>query len=660
MSTRRIRKLQKVVVVEADGADIESSESDRELNAENVNRNHFSFLIESDDDSTDSDHSEISEEKNSINVDDSSRSVNSTTTIIDDQIPSNQQKKKKKKSRKRKPKPKSKPSKSSKSSFEEINEQKKKTFLDNDNENDDDSALIESEMKRLECPKDELKINNYESLFQSNPRDFNSEIELSRMFGKDVVYSNRESQQSERMSKSRQQQQKRKGRIRRTTLIRPGNQWPNLQISGIQGGLSMELLSTDQYGLKHFSWIYSGVYEHAEQLYESRARTHDPEQIVYLLNDYPYHVNTLLQMAEILKQHGQISEAATCVEQALYRFECSFHPSFSFTKGNCRMSYDDNAANRSFFLCLYRHIQFLGRKGCPQTALSFSKLLLSLDPENDHLCSLLSLDFYAIRSKEYQFLFRFSSEFSQNGNSIRILPNFAYSSALCRWFLDEKSSNLDEISSVKCDLENSSSLSPSSLLFQAILLFPEVIRPLISKCNSRLLNTSRLKSILKHRHFVLGKLRRQENSAIKKLVSLFVERSHTVWKADEILEWLIVHCESVINALQSSSISTYSSFDDFRDSIYSAKTPNRYAKLDIGDFSDVITTLPPDELPQPIRPQVPFGIDIDGQSPLEGMNALAGFLVSLLPWVSTGPNANGQQHHQHQDPADDPDDHEDG
>lgn len=63
--------------------------------------------------------------------------------------------------------------------------------------------------------------------------------------------------------------------------------------------------------------------------------------------------------------------------------------------------------------------------------------MFSLDPQNDHLCSLLSMDFYAIRSKDYKFLVRFSSEFSQNGTSIRILPNFAYSAALCQWFLSE-------------------------------------------------------------------------------------------------------------------------------------------------------------------------------------------------------------------------------
>lgn len=77
----------------------------------------------------------------------------------------------------------------------------------------------------------------------------------------------------------------------------------------------------------------------------------------------------------------------------------------------------------------------------------------------------------------------------------------------------------------------------SETTFRALALFLyflQVIGPLISKCKSSLLNTSRLKSLLKHRHFILGRLRRQENCAIKKLVSLFVERSHSVWKSDEV------------------------------------------------------------------------------------------------------------------------------
>jgi len=91
--------------------------------------------------------------------------------------------------------------------------------------------------------------------------------------------------------------------------------------------------------------------------------------------------------------------AAEFVERALFGFERAFHSVFSVNTGLCRLAYT-RTENRAFFLAIFRHLQFLGRRGCWRTALEFSKLLISLDPGSDPLCAMLLIDFYALRARE--------------------------------------------------------------------------------------------------------------------------------------------------------------------------------------------------------------------------------------------------------------------
>jgi hypothetical protein len=86
-----------------------------------------------------------------------------------------------------------------------------------------------------------------------------------------------------------------------------------------------------------------------------------------------------------------------------------------------------------------RYIDILGRKGCSRTALEYSKLLLSFDPENDPYGNLLRIDFFALRSGEYEFLINlvdnFCIEFYEEVkmSSLLIMPNLIYSCALAKF-----------------------------------------------------------------------------------------------------------------------------------------------------------------------------------------------------------------------------------
>jgi hypothetical protein len=63
------------------------------------------------------------------------------------------------------------------------------------------------------------------------------------------------------------------------------------------------------------------------------------------------------------------------IERALYSIQQTFHPLFSITRGECRLEYRIQE-NRSFFISLFKHIIYIGERGCTRTALEFCKVLL--------------------------------------------------------------------------------------------------------------------------------------------------------------------------------------------------------------------------------------------------------------------------------------------
>lgn len=132
--------------------------------------------------------------------------------------------------------------------------------------------------------------------------------------------------------------------------------------------------------------------------------------------------------------------------------------------------------NRSFFLALHRHIQFLGRRGCWRTAFEFNKLLLSLDPHNDPLGALLSIDFYALKAQEYDYLKRLYERLKQDHGLDR-MPNFLYSIALAQFHLESTQGQQGNNSSGSSNTDKHE--ESSKLLQKAILMFPTAV-PLLA------------------------------------------------------------------------------------------------------------------------------------------------------------------------------------
>lgn len=204
--------------------------------------------------------------------------------------------------------------------------------------------------------------------------------------------------------------------------------------------------------------------------------------------------------------------AAELIEHALYAFEVAFHSMFSVTSGNCRLDYR-RQENRGFFIVLFKHAQFLAARACSRTALELSKLILSLDPENDPLAIILIIDFYALRSKQFDFLIQLYREWDTSHN-LSLLPNMAYSYALALYHANR----MDE-----CD----------AALQYALSMFPAVLKLLLDELSIQ--PDSRVSS---HKYFGPGSFT-SSPTALQQLMQLYIARCKIVWSGDnEILMWL--------------------------------------------------------------------------------------------------------------------------
>lgn len=96
---------------------------------------------------------------------------------------------------------------------------------------------------------------------------------------------------------------------------------------------------------------------------------------------------------------------------------------------------------RVFCECLVKYIDIMGRKGCSRTALEYCKLLLGLSPENDPQGTLLRMDYYADRAREYNYLLRLIKELpneiypEEPMASLLVLPNLLMTAALAGYEL---------------------------------------------------------------------------------------------------------------------------------------------------------------------------------------------------------------------------------
>ncbi|XP_037672370.1 LOW QUALITY PROTEIN: transcription factor 25 [Choloepus didactylus] len=438
-------------------------------------------------------------------------------------------------------------------------------------------------------------------------RHLNPDTELKRYFGARAVLGEQRPRQRQRMYP------------KCTWLTTPKSAWPRYS----KPGLSMRLLETRK-GLCFFAFEHSEEYQQVQHKFLVAVESMEPNNIVVLLQTSPYHVDSLLQLSDACRFQEDQEMARDLIERALYCMESAFHPLFSLTSGACRLDYR-RPENRSFYLALYKQMSFLEKRGCPRTALEYCKLILSLEPDEDPLCMLLLIDHLALRARNYEYLIRLFEEWEAHRN-LSQLPNFAFSVPLAYFLLSQQADLPEpELGSVR--------EKASLLIRQALTMFPGVLMPLLEVASVRA-GPSRSSS---HRFFGPD-AEISQPPALSQLVSLYLGRSHFLWKEPATMSWLEENVRAVLQAVDAGDPAV-DACEGRRKVLYQRAPRNIHRHVILSEVKEAVAALPPDVTTQSVMgfdPLPPLDtiysyVRPERLSPVSHGNTIALFFRSLLP-----------------------------
>lgn len=457
-------------------------------------------------------------------------------------------------------------------------------------------------------------------ILQVDPKYLRAENELRRIFGSKVVNSFQKNQQT------RNSGQIRGGRRgshnhRRVILVSPSEHWPRWD-----GSLSMEFLETRD-GYHYFKYAHSSLYSQGQRAFEAAKAIHDLNGIANILMHHPYHLDSLIAMSEYFSFSGEQQMSAEFIAKCLYALECAWHPMFSPLQGNCQLKYISQETNRPMFIALFAHMKNMDMRGCHRSALEICKLLLSLDSD-DRKGALCCIDYFSLRAKEYAWLERFSGEYKCD-NSLWLFPNFSFSLAVCRFYLEHEGSSKDT------GMESGKATS-TDLLKQALMLHPTVLKKLVAKVP---LKDQAWNNILQHSYFRPDQI---GNPSLDHLINIYVARSYLIWRLPDLQKLLKNSALIVIETLEHDSSEARDWACVRKEAFPSEK--NEYSHLLVSDFSDSVPTMPPEMLQNfVVDPRVRQEVQNGGQvanppapRDVANRNPLVVLFESMLPWVDYG------------------------
>lgn len=192
--------------------------------------------------------------------------------------------------------------------------------------------------------------------------------------------------------------------LRRNNFIQGKDDWPKAPT----GGLAMEVVDDPEEGgdgSVEFTYMHNKPYQTLQQTFYGLVEMGDPQNLIGLLIRNPYHISLLLQVSKISKDQGDHALSSDLIERALFTFGRASLTQFNnrITTGKARLDFL-RPENRELWLAGYQYIKSLIMKGTYRTALEWSKLLLSLDPEQDPYCMRYMIHHLALRAQEYQWL----------------------------------------------------------------------------------------------------------------------------------------------------------------------------------------------------------------------------------------------------------------
>jgi hypothetical protein len=444
----------------------------------------------------------------------------------------------------------------------------------NKDDDEDLDAILASVPIKIEPvevdPKAALNARLREIL-KVNPSQLDPDAEMQRLFGADVVPGRGREGGGGGRRHGAVQQRGGGGRLfngmpgagagginvrKKTYLVRPKAQWP--PVGGKTDGLEMVLHETKR-GVNYFKFTWDKGYQKAQTQFHACVETGDPNSLASLLRVHPYHIDTLLQLHDAFEMTDEKDSAMDLLERMIYRFESAWHPKFdplaSDAASSIRMLYSE-PENRSIMLGILSYIQEIGRKGCSQTALEWTKMLLALDP-SDPLGLLFLVDHFALRRREHAWLLRFYHSPLFEEHDLSILPNFVYSIALAAFYhrrnLQDAASSASSSTSAAsqgnqgtlgAQSQGSSNsdaskdyddLDPTDLLHNAMMMHPHIFTTLIARLSAGSIRANGA-NVLELPHFANAS--NTTLPIVKVLCALYIERNHAMWKDPACVQWL--------------------------------------------------------------------------------------------------------------------------
>lgn len=445
-----------------------------------------------------------------------------------------------------------------------------------------------------------------ESILTVQHKHLNPNNELKRIFGSKTI----QAEQSKRRNRGRT------GHLKKTWLVLPRENWSPIGKFGLSMSLDHTMKSDEN--VQYFVYEHDSSYRQIQSKVLKAVESSNPERLISILNTHSYHVDTLLQLAEFCKLNEDLPKAVELTERALYCLECAFHPLFNVTTARCRLDYRKQL-NRELFITLFRHLTFVGDRACYRTSLEFCKILLAFDPIKDPLATVLFIDFYALRAREYKWFVDFCNLWDSTRNLTQ-LPNIAYSLALAYFCLG----HFD---------------TADELLQNALIMFPGVLMPLLDKCSVQ------PDSKVTAHNFFNSKAKATTSSALEKLQNLYIVRSFHLWKEADILPWLEKCVHKVLDRVDSQD--TYVKYCEVkRGDRYKGNLPTNILRhiiladikeitVNIQEIQDAAPVLSHDPLP-PANSVDTYGRPTTGRrGNLSNWNLFSLFLSSLFVDIDT-------------------------
>ncbi|KAF0693547.1 Aste57867_15505 [Aphanomyces stellatus] len=469
------------------------------------------------------------------------------------------------------------------------------------------------------------------TLLAANAGALNADKEMKRLFG---VKNSRESLKNAKNNP--------RNTARRTTkkmiLVTPDDTWPRPP-TFVGGGIRWTRVDKPscpswEYGCDYFQIDWSIEYKKMQEQFQVLQMTHDPQAIVHYLHKHPYHVDALLQMSEVFQHHGQMDHSTECIKKCVYLMELAWGEHFNVNTGLCRMDIT-MGDNKSFYRALFFLMRQVGRRGCVRSAFELARLIWSMDPKGDPLHVLLCLDYYALAARQCQFvvdLYESNTEVvvrdaksaavpSVAPTTVAELPGLQFSVALARFLLGDEVRAVDELAS-------------------ALGKYPRVLVPLTEKCGIST-TTKAWQDVLCSAVFANAP-HIDDNGVVAHLLNIYVTRHASLWKVNDIQAFLL-----------KAATKTSASYN--RSTFVKDLPPvvQKYMRAISPDFSDDVTTLPPDHpmMMQPDHGQMEMDLEnmdpamiAQLQAQLEAEQARHGgnlpadahplllFLQTFLPW----------------------------